>query len=40
MVANMEEDEWEELRAEEGEDGMSWVLGEEEKKRARDLVRG
>jgi hypothetical protein len=40
MVANMEEDEWEELRAEEGEDGMSWVLSEEEKKRARDLVRG
>jgi hypothetical protein len=40
MVANMEEDEWEELRAEEGEDGMSWVLSEVEKKRARDLVRG
>ncbi|KAH8891913.1 COG4-domain-containing protein [Thozetella sp. PMI_491] len=41
MVANMEEDEWEELvaAAEEGDDGMTWVLTEEERRRARTLVK-
>ncbi|VBB71644.1 Putative conserved oligomeric Golgi complex subunit 4 [Podospora comata] len=42
MVANMEEEEWEELVAEEEEGidgGMVWVLTEEEKLRARDIVR-
>jgi hypothetical protein len=38
MVANMEDDEWEELAAE-GEDGMQWVLDEDERRRARNLVR-
>lgn len=37
MVANMEDDEWEELCAE--DDGIDWVLTEEEKKKARALVR-
>jgi hypothetical protein len=37
MVANMEDDEWEELSAE-GEDGMQWVLTEEERQKARNLV--
>ncbi|KAK2593925.1 Golgi transport complex subunit 4 [Conoideocrella luteorostrata] len=39
MVANMEDDEWEELFTEDG-GGIEWVLTEEEKKRARVLVRG
>lgn len=42
MVANMEEDEWEELTSaaeEGGEDGMVWVLTEEERKRARTIVK-
>ncbi|KAK4181010.1 putative oligomeric Golgi complex subunit 4 [Triangularia setosa] len=42
MVANMEEEEWEELVAEEEEEidgGMVWVLTEEEKLRAREIVR-
>jgi conserved oligomeric Golgi complex subunit 4 len=39
MVANMEDDEWEELVALDGDDGMDWVLTEEEKKKARSLVR-
>ncbi|KAK2070478.1 hypothetical protein P8C59_004967 [Phyllachora maydis] len=42
VVANMEDDEWEEMQAaaagEEG-GGMAWVLSEEEKRRARALVR-
>ncbi|KAI0404854.1 COG4 transport protein-domain-containing protein [Xylaria palmicola] len=39
MVANMEDDEWEELM-DAGEDGgMEWVLSEEERRRARNLVR-
>ncbi|KAJ6446034.1 Leo1-like protein [Purpureocillium lavendulum] len=45
MVANMEDDEWEELMAEgemaEGEGGgggIEWVLTEEERRRARNLV--
>ncbi|ROT36861.1 calcium-transporting P [Sodiomyces alkalinus F11] len=46
MIANMEDDEWEVLAAghedagEGGEDGMIWVLTEEERRRARNLVRG
>lgn len=39
MVANMEDDEWEEIVALDGEDGIDWVLTEEERKRARSLVR-
>ncbi|KAK4202444.1 putative oligomeric Golgi complex subunit 4 [Triangularia verruculosa] len=42
MVTNMEEEEWEELLAEEEEGldgGMVWVLTEEEKMRAREIVR-
>ncbi|KAI1166806.1 COG4 transport protein-domain-containing protein [Nemania serpens] len=39
MIANMEEDEWEEL-ADEGDDGgIEWVLSEEERRKARNLVR-
>ncbi|KAI1356375.1 COG4 transport protein-domain-containing protein [Xylaria sp. FL0043] len=39
MVANMEDDEWEEL-VETGDDGgIEWVLSEEERRRARNLVR-
>ncbi|TLD25608.1 hypothetical protein PspLS_05502 [Pyricularia sp. CBS 133598] len=41
MVANMEEDEWDELVAEEsaGEGGgMQWVLSEEERRKARTIV--
>lgn len=38
MVANMEEDEWEEL-VDAGDDGMEWVLSEEERRKARNLVR-
>ena len=39
MVANMEDDEWEEIMTLGGDDGIDWVLTEEEKKRARSLVR-
>jgi hypothetical protein len=41
MVANMEEDEWEELDAVDAddEDAVQWVLSDEEKRRARNLVR-
>ncbi|KAI6373926.1 hypothetical protein MCOR25_003313 [Pyricularia grisea] len=41
MVANMEDDEWDELVAEEsaGESGgMQWVLSEEERRKARTIV--
>jgi hypothetical protein len=39
-VANMEEEEWEEISGMDGEDGgMEWVLTEEERRRARGLVR-
>ncbi len=40
MVANMEDDEWEELSAaaEAGDDGMTWALNEEERRKARSLV--
>ncbi|KAJ4290666.1 Golgi transport complex subunit 4 [Collariella sp. IMI 366227] len=36
MVANMEQEEWEELV---GEEEMEWVLSEEERKRARSIVK-
>lgn len=39
MVANMEEEEWEELSSEDGEDGIQWVLNEDERRRARNLVK-
>ncbi|KAF9776974.1 hypothetical protein IL306_004759 [Fusarium sp. DS 682] len=41
MVANMEDDEWDEVMAQDGEDDViEWVLTEEERRRARSLVRG
>ncbi|KAI0596643.1 COG4 transport protein-domain-containing protein [Biscogniauxia sp. FL1348] len=40
MIANMEEDEWEEVGGEDAEDGMEWVLSEEERRKARNLVKG
>lgn len=40
MVANMEDDEWDELMTEEGDGGIDWVLTEEEKRKARGLVKG
>ncbi|KAL7629584.1 High affinity Ca2+/Mn2+ P-type ATPase-like protein [Parahypoxylon ruwenzoriense] len=39
MVANMEEDEWEELGGENAEDDFQWVLNEDERRRARSLVK-
>ncbi|KAJ9667818.1 Golgi transport complex subunit 4 [Coniosporium apollinis] len=40
LVMNMEEDEWEELKAEEGGGGgMAWVLERGERERARGIVR-
>ncbi|KAL1843732.1 hypothetical protein VTJ49DRAFT_113 [Mycothermus thermophilus] len=39
MVANMEEDEWEELVAAGDEGGIEWVLNEEERRKARTIVR-
>lgn len=39
MVANMEEEEWEELVALDGDDGIEWTLTEDERKKARALVR-
>lgn len=40
VVANMEEEEWQELQGEGGEEyGMIWVLSEEDRRRARNLVR-
>jgi conserved oligomeric Golgi complex subunit 4 len=42
MVVNMEDDEWEEIRAaatEDGEEGMSWVISEDERVRARGIVK-
>ena len=42
MVANMDDEEWEELGGEDGgdddDDGMHWVLDEDERRRARNLV--
>ncbi|KAL6910697.1 calcium-transporting P-type ATPase [Trichoderma evansii] len=37
MVANMEDDEWDEIMVQDGEDGIDWVLTEDEKRRARSL---
>ncbi len=37
-VANLEEDEWDEIVAD-GDEAMTWVLSEEERRRARSLVR-
>lgn len=39
MVANMEDEEWEELVALDGDDGIEWTLTEDERKKARALVR-
>ncbi|KAI1431620.1 COG4 transport protein-domain-containing protein [Xylaria sp. CBS 124048] len=39
MVANMEEDEWDELIEAGDDDGIDWVLSQEERRRARNLVR-
>ncbi|KAK8088946.1 COG4-domain-containing protein [Apiospora hydei] len=39
MVANMEDDEWDETMAEGEDDGIQWVLNEEERRKARNLVR-
>lgn len=39
LVVNMEEDEWEELNEGEMEDGVEWVLSEDERVRARGIVR-
>lgn len=39
LVVNMEEDEWEELNEGELEDGVEWVLSEDERVRARGIVR-
>ncbi|KAK8027298.1 hypothetical protein PG991_004354 [Apiospora marii] len=39
MVANMEDDEWDEIMAEGEDDGIQWVLNEEERRKARNLVR-
>lgn len=38
MVANMDEEEWEEIK-EAGEEGMTWVLSGEEREKARQIVR-
>jgi hypothetical protein len=42
MLVNMEDEEWEAITEEEqeGEEEMAWVLSEDERKRARALVRG
>lgn len=39
MVANMEDEEWEEMITLEDEDGIDWVLTEDERRKARSLVR-
>ena len=40
MVVNMEEDEWEEVKSgAEEEEGMNWVISEEERVRAREIIR-
>lgn len=39
MVANMEDDEWEEIAADTSDEGIQWVITEEERLRARGLVR-
>ncbi|KAI1495725.1 COG4 transport protein-domain-containing protein [Biscogniauxia marginata] len=39
MIANMEEEEWEEVGGEDAEDGIEWLLNEEERRKARNLVK-
>ena len=39
MVANMEDEEWDEIVALDGDDGIDWVLTEDERRRARAIVR-
>ncbi|KAI0974330.1 COG4 transport protein-domain-containing protein [Xylaria arbuscula] len=39
MVANMEDDEWEELVETDDDGGIEWVLSQDERRRARNLVR-
>ncbi|KAI1368768.1 COG4 transport protein-domain-containing protein [Xylaria arbuscula] len=39
MVVNMEDDEWEELVDAGDDSGIDWVLNQEERRRARNLVR-
>ncbi|KAI1813121.1 COG4-domain-containing protein [Poronia punctata] len=39
MVANMEDDEWEEMMEAGDEGGIEWVLSQDERRRARNLVR-
>jgi len=39
MVANMEDEEWEELAGEEADGEMMWVLNEDERRRARSIVK-
>jgi len=39
MVANMEDEEWEELVEAGDEGGIEWVLSQDERRRARNLVR-
>ncbi|KAI1761861.1 COG4-domain-containing protein [Hypoxylon sp. FL1150] len=39
MVADMEDEEWEELGGEDGEDSIEWVLSVDERRRARNLVK-
>jgi conserved oligomeric Golgi complex subunit 4 len=40
MVANMEDDEWEEIGADDADESVQWVLSDAEKTKARSLVRG
>ncbi|RYP74390.1 hypothetical protein DL771_003057 [Monosporascus sp. 5C6A] len=39
MIANMEEEEWEELGAAGGEEVIQWVLDEDERRKARNLIK-
>lgn len=39
MIINMEEEEWDELAGEDAEEGIDWVLSEDERRRARNLVK-
>ncbi|KAH7329018.1 calcium-transporting P-type ATPase [Stachybotrys elegans] len=38
MVANMEDEEWEELKLDDDEGGIEWVITEDERKKARSLA--
>ena len=40
IVVNMEEDEWEELKSGGEDDGMNWVITEEERIKARGIIKG